>query len=394
MGIKRYGDIGFCIAISLFKNKLEVLMLENLKRTTLYERHLKCGGKMVDFAGYELPIQYNSIIDEHNAVRNAAGLFDVSHMGEIEVKGKEAFNYLQHVLTNNIGKLQKNKAIYTMMCYEDGGIVDDLLAYKFDEDHYFLVVNASNKDKDYKWLLDNKSNFNVEVNDISETIGEVAFQGPKAQEVLQKLVDEDLNEIKFFSFKQDIYVAGVKAVVSRTGYTGEDGFEIYSDTEGIKKIWDKILEAGKDLGVKPAGLGCRDTLRFEANLPLYGNELSKDITPLEAGYGFAVKLDKEEFIGEETLKKQKAEGLTRKIVGFEMKDRGVPRHGYEVRSGENKIGFVTTGYFSPTLKENIGLAMVDIKFSNIGDEFDIMVRNKPLKAEVISRKFLEKRYKK
>jgi aminomethyltransferase len=368
--------------------------VENLKRTTLYERHLKCGGKMVDFAGYELPIQYNSIIDEHNAVRNAAGLFDVSHMGEIEVKGKEAFNYLQYVLTNNLGKLQKNKAIYTMMCYEDGGIVDDLLAYKFDEDRYILVVNASNKDKDYKWLLDNKSNFNVELNDISETIGEVAFQGPKAQEVLQKLVSEDLNEIKFFSFKQDIYVAGVKAVVSRTGYTGEDGFEIYSDTEGIKKIWDKILEAGKDLGVKPAGLGCRDTLRFEANLPLYGNELSKDITPLEAGYGFAVKLDKEEFIGEEPLKKQKAEGLTRKIVGFEMKDRGVPRQGYEVRSGENKIGFVTTGYFSPTLKENIGLAMVNIKFSNIGDEFNIMVRNKPLKAEVISRKFLEKRYKK
>jgi aminomethyltransferase len=368
--------------------------VENVKRTSLYENHLKSGGKIVTFAGYQLPIQYEGIIEEHNAVRGAAGLFDVSHMGEIQVKGKDALKYLQHMLTNDLSKLVNNQVIYSLMCYENGGVVDDLLVYKYDDEYYYLVVNASNKEKDYAWLKDNIGSFNVNLIDISESISEVALQGPKAEEILQKLVDQDLSGIKFFCFRQDMNLSGINVMISRTGYTGEDGFEIYSDNEGIKKVWSEILNSGKDLGVMPAGLGCRDTLRFEANLPLYGDELSKDITPLEAGYGFFVKLDKEDFIGREALKKQKEEGLKRKIVGFKMEDRGIPRHGYLVFSEDKEIGFVTTGYYSPTLKENIGLAMVDTAHSNLGDEIYIQVRNKQLKAKVVSRKFLAKNYKK
>ena len=368
--------------------------MENVKRTSLYENHLKSGGKIVTFAGYQLPIQYEGIIEEHNAVRGAAGLFDVSHMGEIQVKGKDALKYLQHMLTNDLSKLVNNQVIYSLMCYENGGVVDDLLVYKYDDEYYYLVVNASNKDKDYAWLKDNIGSFNVNLIDISESISEVALQGPKAEEILQKLVDYDLSGIKFFCFRQDINLSGINVMISRTGYTGEDGFEIYADNEGIKKVWSEILNSGKDLGVMPTGLGCRDTLRFEANLPLYGDELSKDITPIEAGYGFFVKLDKEDFIGREALKKQKEEGLKRKIVGFKMEDRGIPRHGYLVFSEDKEIGFVTTGYYSPTLKENIGLAMVDAAHSNLGDEIYIQVRNKQLKAKVVSRKFLAKNYKK
>lgn len=368
--------------------------MENVKKTSLYESHLKSGGKIVEFAGYSLPIQYEGIIEEHNAVRNAAGIFDVSHMGEVQVKGKDALKYLQHMVTNDLGKLTKNQVIYSLMCYENGGVADDLLIYKVEDDYFFLVVNAGNKEKDYKWLQDNAEGYDVSLNNISDSTSEIALQGPKAEEILQKLTEQNLSEIKFFCFKQDINLAGVKVMISRTGYTGEDGFEIYADNEGIKKLWDEILIWGKDSGIKPTGLGCRDTLRFEANLPLYGNELSQDITPLEAGYGYFVKLDKDDFIGKDALKKQKEEGLKRKIIGFKMEDRGIPRHGYLVFSGDKEIGFVTTGYYSPTLKESIGLAMVDIDHSNLGDEISIQVRNKFLKAKVVSRKFLTKNYKK
>lgn len=368
--------------------------MENVKKTALYERHLKEGGKIVEFAGYQLPIQYEGIIEEHNSVREKAGIFDVSHMGEIKVEGKDSLKYLQHIVTNDLGKLNNNQVIYSLMCYIDGGVVDDLLIYKYGEEEYFLVVNASNKEKDYNWLLQNIEDFDVNIYDVSENYSEVALQGPFAEEILQNIVDIDLKEIKFFYFKDGVNIDGVKVIISRTGYTGEDGFEIYGDNEGIKKVWDKIIEVGKPLGLKPTGLGCRDTLRFESNLPLYGNELSKDITPLEAGYGYFVKLEKEDFIGREALINQKSEGLKRKIVGFNMVDRGIPRHGYKVFSKDKEIGFVTTGYLSPTLKQNIGLAMVDISFSNIGEEIFIEIRNKKLKAEVISRKFYNKNYKK
>lgn len=368
--------------------------MENLKKTALYNEHEKYGGKLIEFAGWCLPVQYEGIIEEHEAVRNKAGLFDVSHMGEVEVKGKEAFDFVQNLVTNDISVLNENQVIYTFMCYENGGVVDDLLVYKFDNENYLLVVNASNVDKDYEWMLQNKGKFQVEILNVSNEISEVALQGPKAQEILQNLTTENLNDIKFFYCKKDVSIAGIKCLVSRTGYTGEDGFEIYTENKNIETIWETLLETGKVYGLKPAGLGCRDTLRFEATLPLYGNEITKDITPLEAGLGFFVKLNKENFIGKEALAKQKEEGLKRKLVGFEMKDRGIPRHGYEVFAEEKNIGFVTTGYFSPTLKKNIGLALIDSIYSELGTEINIQIRNRSLKAEVISKKFYTKNYKK
>lgn len=362
----------------------------DLKRTPLYETHLKYKGKIIDFAGWELPVQYEGLIQEHEAVRNAAGIFDVSHMGEIEIKGKDAFNYVQYLVTNDASKLKTNGVMYTFMCYEDGGIVDDILVYRFEEDYFYLVVNASNVDKDYDWIVKNKGNFDVVIDNVSKDVAQVALQGPKAQDILQKLVDFDLNEIGFFKLRRDVMVAGVKCMVSRTGYTGEDGFEIYTDNDGIVTVWEKVMEAGKEYGIKPAGLGCRDTLRFEANLPLYGNELSKDITPLEAMFGFFVKLDKENFIGKDALAKQKREGLKRKRVGFEMIDRGIPRHGYDVAVDGEKIGYVTTGYYSPTLKKNIGFALIDSKYSGLGTNIDIIIRKKSAKAKVVNKVFYKR----
>lgn len=368
--------------------------MENLRKTALFECHEKWGGKIIEFAGWSLPVQYEGIIPEHEAVRNAAGIFDVSHMGEIEVRGKDAFKFVQNLVTNDVSVLEDNQIVYAMMCYEDGGVVDDLLVYKFSDTYFYLVVNASNVDKDYEWMISNKGKCEIEIENISNDVSEVALQGPKAQEILQKLTNIDLKEIKFFYCNRNVNIDGANCLVSRTGYTGEDGFEIYTNNDEIAKVWESILEAGKEYGIKPAGLGCRDTLRFEATLPLYGNEISKDINPLEAGFGFCVKLNKENFIGKDALVKQKADGLKRKIVGFEMKEKGIPRHGYEVACNGEKVGFVTTGYFSPTLKKNIGLAIVDSKYTEIGLEIEILIRNKPIKAEVISKKFYSKNYKK
>jgi aminomethyltransferase len=368
--------------------------MENLKKTALINAYERYGGKVIDFAGWALPVQFEGIIPEHHAVRNAAGLFDVSHMGEVTVKGPQAFDFVQYLVTNDVAVLEENQVVYAQMCYPDGGVVDDLLVYKYTNEYFYLVINASNVEKDFQWMLDNKGNFDVELVNISADVSEMALQGPKAQEILQKLTDTDLSEIKFFYFKDGVVVDGSKCLVSRTGYTGEDGFEIYCAHEDAERIWHKILEVGKDEGVKPIGLGARDTLRFEATLPLYGNEIDKDITPLEAGLGYFVKLDKENFIGKDALVKQKAEGLKRKVVGFEMKGRGIPRHGYEVAVNGEKIGVVTTGYFSPTLEKNIGLALIDAKYTELGTEIDILVRNKPVKAEVISKVFYRKQYKK
>ena len=368
--------------------------MEQIKKTALYDAHKRYGGKLIEFAGWELPVQYEGIIPEHEAVRNTAGIFDVSHMGEVTVKGTEAFDFVQNLVTNDISVLNENQVIYTLMCYPDGGVVDDLLVYKYTNESFLLVINASNVEKDYSWMLDNCKNYNAELHNISGSVSEVAFQGPFAQEILQTLTTSNLDDIKFFHFKDKVNISGIECLVSRTGYTGEDGFEIYTSNESIEKIWDSILNAGKDKNIKPCGLGCRDTLRFEAALPLYGNEISKDISPLEAGLGFFVKLDKNSFIGKEALVKQKSEGLKRKTVGFEMKDRGIPRHGYEVFADGRNIGFVTTGYFSPTLKKNIGLALVDANYSELGGSFDIIIRNRPAKAEVISKKFYNKNYKK
>jgi aminomethyltransferase len=368
--------------------------MENCKKTSLFKAHEQAGGKIIDFAGWALPVQYEGILPEHEAVRNAAGMFDVSHMGEVEAKGPEAAAFVQNLVTNDVSVLLDHQVLYAMMCYPDGGIVDDLLVYKFNNEHFYLVINASNVDKDYQWMLDNKNGYQVELNNISSEISEVALQGPKAQEILQKLTDTQLDDIKFFFCQREVLVAGIKCLVSRTGYTGEDGLEIYTSNDQIETVWNKIMEAGKELGLKPCGLGCRDTLRFEATLPLYGNEISKDISPLEAGLGMFVKLAKESFIGKDALVKQKEEGLKRKTVGFELLDKGIPRHGYEVMADGKVIGFVTTGYMAPTVKKSIGLALIDAAYAELDTPIEIIIRSKPVQAKVVSKRFLSKNYKK
>lgn len=364
--------------------------MENLKKTSLFSIYEKYGGKIVDYAGWAMPVQFEGLIQEHEAVRNAAGLFDVSHMGEIEVKGKDALKYLQYLLTNNFKTMEDNQIIYSFMCYPHGGVVDDLLVYKYSSDYYLLVVNASNMEKDYKWMLEQKGDFNVQIINISNKVSEIAIQGPYSEKILQKLTNTDLSKIAPFFLKQNVEISGVNCLISRTGYTGEDGFEIYLNNEDASIIWEKLMEKGKDEGIKPAGLGARDTLRFEASMPLYGNEISQDITPLEAGLGFFVKFDKGNFIGRESLLKQKEEGLNRKLVAFEMIENGIPRHGYDVLKDKAKIGFVTTGYHSPTLKKNIGFALVDSKFTALDTILEIQIRKKVAKAKIINKKFLVK----
>lgn len=365
-------------------------MLNNLKITPLYNTYKEYGGKIVEFGGFAMPIQYEGIISEHAAVRNAAGIFDVSHMGEVEVKGADAFKFLQNLVTNDIEVLKDNQILYTLMCDVNGGIVDDLLVYKFSNEHFYLVINAGNIEKDFKWMFSNKELYNVAITNSSDYVAEIAIQGPRSQKILQKITNIDLDEIKFFYFKQDVLVDDIKCTISRTGYTGEDGFEIYTSIEKIEKLWHKLLKIGREEGLKPAGLGCRDTLRFEACLPLYGNEISQDITPLEAGLDFFVKFKKNNFIGKGVLLKQKEEGLKKILVGFEMKDRGIPRHGFDVSVLGEKIGVVTTGYLSPTLKKNIGLALIDFKYSELGTEIEIVIRSKLLKAKVVSKKFYKR----
>ncbi|MCA0982771.1 glycine cleavage system aminomethyltransferase GcvT [Halobacillus yeomjeoni] len=366
--------------------------MAEIKRTPLYEEYKKLGAKTIDFGGWDLPVHFSSIKEEHAATRTKAGLFDVSHMGEILIEGKDSLDFLQKMLTNDASKLEPGKAQYTIMCYEDGGTVDDLIVYQLAENRYLLVVNAANREKDYQWLKDHQEG-DVVITDVSDEYVQLALQGPKAEEILQTLTDTDLSSIKFFRFEQDVAFRGVegKAIVSRTGYTGEDGFEIYLPSSSGADLWQMVLEAGESSGVMPVGLGARDTLRFEANLALYGQELSKDITPIEAGLNFAVKVNKEEdFIGKEVLKKQKEEGPERKLVGIEMLDKGIPRTHYEVLDGEKVIGFVTTGTQSPSLGKNVGLALLDEPYTKEGTEVTVQVRKRKLKAKVVSTPFYKR----
>ncbi|OAS85168.1 glycine cleavage system aminomethyltransferase GcvT [Metabacillus litoralis] len=364
--------------------------MAELKRTPLFEVYKNYGAKTIDFGGWDLPVQFSSIKEEHEAVRTKAGLFDVSHMGEVEVRGADSLAFLQKIATNDVSLLKTGGAQYTAMCYEDGGTVDDLLIYKKADNDYLLVINASNIDKDIDWLTAN-INGDVTIKNISNEVALLALQGPIAQQVLQKLTDTDLTEIKFFKFKDGVKVSGVNSLLSRTGYTGEDGFEIYCAVEDALVLWEKILEVGKEDGVLPCGLGARDTLRFEAILPLYGQELSKDITPIEAGIGFAVKPNKEaDFNGKAVLKKQKENGPARKLVGIELIDKGIPRHGYEVFANGEQIGVVTTGTQSPTLKKNIGLALLKAEFTALGTEVEVQIRKKRLKAEVVATPFYKR----
>ena len=364
--------------------------MENLKQTPLISVYGEYGGKTIDFGGWELPVQFSGIKHEHEAVRTKAGLFDVSHMGEFTVKGTGSLPFLQKMVTNDVSKLKAGKAQYTALCYEDGGTVDDLIIYKRDEDDYLLVVNASNIEKDFEWLQSHLTE-EAELKDISEKVALLALQGPFAEEVLQPLVpNADLSSLGFFSFYENVEVAGISALISRTGYTGEDGFELYCASEDAVNLWKVLLQKGERVGLVPCGLGARDTLRFEAKLPLYGQELSREITPIEAGIGFAVKVEKGDFMGRETLKAQKENGAPRKLVGIEMIDRGIPRHGYPVFADGAEIGEVTTGTQSPTLKKNIGLALIKSEYAVIDGEVTVEIRGKQLKAKVVKTPFYKR----
>lgn len=363
---------------------------QQLKRTPLYEAHLAAGAKMIDFGGWEMPVQYKGILEEHRAVRTAAGLFDVSHMGEIEIKGPKALETLQHLITNDASKLVTGQVMYSPMCYPHGGVVDDLLAYKLAEDNYYIVVNAANTDKDLEWMQEN-SLLETTVVNRSDATAQLALQGPKALSVLQNLTQVRLTELGYYRFTRG-KVAGVECLISRTGYTGEMGFELYCAPEQIRQLWDGILAEGQQRdGVMPIGLGARDTLRFEAGLPLYGHELSENINPLEAGLGSFVKLDKDEFIGKSALVLARAMGVKRKLVGIEMVERGIPRSGYLLAREGKEIGFITSGTFAPSLGKNLGLGFVPVELSREGTELEVIIRGKGVTAVVVPTPFYYKK---
>lgn len=363
--------------------------MSELKRTVLYDVYREHGGKTIDFGGFDLPVQFTSIKEEHEAVRTKAGMFDVSHMGEFFLWGKDSETCLQKICTNDISKLAIGRALYTVMCNEEGGTIDDLLVYKLDDLRFMLIVNAGNIEKDKNWILSHLEG-EVEFEDRSEDMALIAVQGPNSAEIVQQIFTDNIKELKYFTFIENANSEHTSAIVSRTGYTGEDGFEIYCDKEDAIYFWKKLIEAGKEYGLVPCGLGARDTLRFESCLPLYGQELDDTISPFEAKVGFVVKLQKEDFIGKKALQKQKEEGLTRKSVGIEMIDRGIPRHGYKVFSGDEEIGFVTTGTQSPLTKRNIGLALLSTEYTEIDTEIFVEIRGKKAKAKVVSTPFYKR----
>ncbi len=357
-------------------------------RTPVFSEYEKYGAKLVEFGGFEMPIQFStSIIEEHNAVRNFAGLFDVSHMGEILVNGPDAEKFVNYIITNDVSKLGKNNIFYSFICYENGGIVDDILVYRLAEEKILLVVNASNTDKDFEYILKYTNGFDVEIKNISNELGQLAIQGPFAERILQKFTDTNLSEIKNFTFLENVNILNVNCLVSRTGYTGEDGFEIYMQSDKAAYIYSELLKYEED-GKKllPIGLGARDTLRFESGMPLYGNELSKDTIAVEVGFNFAIKLDKEDFIGKDALLKAKAD-IKHKLVGLELLEKGIPRHSYKVEKDGKEIGYITTGYFSPTLNKAIAMAFIDSEYAKINEEVFCIIRNKKLKSQIINKKF-------
>ena len=359
--------------------------MEN-KKTCLYDKHVALGALISPFGGFDMPIQYTNIVDEHQAVRQACGVFDVSHMGEVLISGPDAERYVNHIFTNDVRQMPDGKILYGMMCYENGGVVDDLLVYKMASDCFFLVINASNIDKDWAWIQEQAKGYQVTLNHQSDQYGELAVQGPQAEAVMEEVLGIACKELTFYTFK----TIG-KVIVSRTGYTGEDGFEIYADAAYINECWDKLITSGR---CKPCGLGCRDTLRFEVGLPLYGDELSQDITPIMAGLGIFVKLDKDEFIGKEALAKQKAEGASKKLVGIELADKAIPRHGYAVLKDGQQVGEVTTGYHTISTDKSVCMALVDANCATLGTEVEIQIRKKTFLGTVCKKRFYDKHYKK
>jgi aminomethyltransferase len=365
-----------------------------LKRTPLYDRHVALGARVVEFGGWEMPVQYSGIVDEHNAVRNAAGLFDISHMGEIEVKGPDALAFLQHIATQNVAAISEGLSNYALMCRPDGGIVDDIFIYNLP-DGYMVVVNASNIEKDFAWMLDHIHGFDVELTNISDRASMLALQGPLAESILAEATDIDAPGLPFHGVTPGMLLGDIPALIARTGYTGEDGFELFVDDDKVEQLWDGLLELGRSAGLKPCGLGARDSLRFEACLALYGHEIADDINPYEAKLGWVVKLDKGDFVGRETLQGIKQAGVRRKLVGFEVIGRGIARGGYEIRSlaGE-RVGEVTTGMPAPTLGKNLGLGYVPAELAAEGGEFDVIVRDRPVRVKAVKTPFYKPRYKK
>lgn len=356
-----------------------------MKKTALNSIHHELGAKMVEFAGYEMPIQYHSIRDEHRRVRETVGVFDVSHMGEIEIWGKNALKMVQKITINDASVLENGQVQYSAMCYEDGGIVDDLLVYRF-VDYYLLVVNAANKDKDLNWILQNKIE-DCEVKDTSDDITQIAVQGRSAESTLQKLTSVDLSQIKFYWFTND-KLADVNMIISRTGYTGEPGFELYFENKYAETVWKKVFEAGKEFNIEPIGLGARDSLRLEKKMCLYGNDIDETTNPIEATLGWITKLDKDDFIGKKAIAMIKEQGINRKLIAFILNESGFPRKDYEIFKNEEKIGTVTSGTVSPILEQGIGLGYVKKEYSKIETDIDIKVRNKFISAKIIKPPFV------
>lgn len=359
------------------------------KRTCLYDKHEALGALISPFGGFDMPIQYTSIMEEHHAVRQHCGVFDVSHMGEVYVTGAEAEKYVNHIFTNDITDAPIGKIYYGMMCYPDGGTVDDLLVYKMGENEFFIVINAANIDKDVEWMRHNAEGFQVAIDHCSDYYGQLAVQGPEAEAVVEQVLGLPCKELSFYTVKT-IDVAGETVIVSRTGYTGEDGFEIYGSHEFIRDQWDKLMASGR---CKPCGLGCRDTLRFEVGLPLYGDELSADITPVMAGLSMFVKFDKPEFIGKDALLKQKTEGVEKCLRGIELEDKAVPRHGYAVLKDGKEVGEVTTGYRLLSVEKSCAVALVESSLK-LGDKVEVQIRKKTFPGTIVKKKFYDKHYKK
>jgi len=361
-----------------------------VKTTPLNQAHRDLKARMVDFGGWDMPVQYSGVIDEHLAVRSAAGLFDVSHMGEIEVRGKGALAYIQHLTINDASVMSDEQVQYSAFCYEEGGVVDDVTLYRFSAEHYMFCVNAANTDKDFAWMekVLQEGNFpDVEIENKSDEIGQIALQGPKAPAILAKLTDVDLDGVQYYRFTEG-EVSGIACIISRTGYTGEDGFEIYCPANKTAELWNELLTAGKDDGLVPVGLGARDTLRLEKKYALYGHELSDKIAPLEAGLAWITKLDKDDFIGAAALRTMKQDGVPRKLVGIKMAESGIPRADYPVFADDKEVGIVTSGTMSPSLKVGIALALVDADQATVGTELEIGIRKKRVKAEVVKTPFV------
>ncbi|HUP44739.1 MAG TPA: glycine cleavage system aminomethyltransferase GcvT [Thermoanaerobaculia bacterium] len=356
-----------------------------LRKTPLNAIEKELGGKMVDFGGWELPVQYSGILEEHEAVRTRAGIFDVSHMGELTVRGPQALDLLQKTTCNDVSKLEDGRAQYNGLLYPTAGFVDDIVIYRNAADDYFVVANASNTDKDYEWIEDIAREMDVEVKNVSADYAQLALQGPEAERILQTLTGADLPAIKYYRFAKGT-VDGIPALISRTGYTGEDGFELYVSPAEAPRLMRRLVDAG----AKPCGLGARDTLRLEAKMALYGNDIDHSTTPIEADLAWIVKLEKGDFLGRDVLQREKSEGPARRLVGFEMIDRGIARHGYPVVDGGEEIGVVTSGTYSPTLKKAIGLAYLPLDKTAQGSEFKIVIRGKEARARVVPTPFYKR----